>query len=220
VRFFLRLIPGLQNGRIRRREEVPVQIDQRLAFVTVAFDEIAVLEVNELQVKGGRLGMEKGPPFAADAETILHGLSTGDGDEREAIPSTVVVEIAEVTQIKVIQPVESNRVAGPYSQEHPFFGGSLRNREINVPCAASEREQGFRLRENNILWREVGKCGIATKEIRLHLTGIGEKEYFAGNPGGDKDLKAPLDEIDPMFQIPFVKNRLFHLRSSPPTRKG
>jgi hypothetical protein len=48
VRFFLRLIPGLQNGRIRRREEVPVQIDQRLAFFTVAFDEIAVLKVNEL----------------------------------------------------------------------------------------------------------------------------------------------------------------------------
>ena len=164
--------------------------------------------------------MEKGAPFATDAETIFHGLSAGDGDEREVIPSIVVVEIAKVTQIEVIQPVESNRVAGPYSQEHPFFGGSLRNREINVPCVASEREQGFRLRENNVLWREVGKCGIAAKEIRLHLTGIGEKEYFAVNPGGDKDLKSSLNQIHPMFQISFVKNRLFHLRSSPPTRKG
>jgi hypothetical protein len=164
--------------------------------------------------------MDKGPPFATDAETIFHGLSAGDGDEREEIPSTLVVGITEVIQIEVIQPVESYRVAGPYSQEHPFFGGSLRNRQINVPCVSSEREQGFRLRENKILWGEVGKCGIATEEIRLQLTGIGEKEYFAANPGGDKDLRASLDEINPMFQVPFVKNNLFHLRSSPPTRKG
>ena len=35
------------------REEVPVQIDQRLALFTVAFDEIAVLKVNELPARMG-----------------------------------------------------------------------------------------------------------------------------------------------------------------------
>jgi len=164
--------------------------------------------------------MEKGPPFATDAETIFHGLTAGDGDEREGIPSTLVVEITEVIQIEVIQPVESYRITGPYSQEHPFFGGSLRNGQLHVPCVASEREQGFRLGENKILWGEVGKCGMATEEIRLQVAGIGEKEYFAVNPGGDKDLKVSPDEIDPMFQVFFLKNNLFHLRSSPPTQKG
>jgi hypothetical protein len=48
VRFLLFLISGLRHTRIRLREEVPVQIDQRLAFFTVAFDEIVVLKVNEL----------------------------------------------------------------------------------------------------------------------------------------------------------------------------
>ncbi|NTV57317.1 MAG: hypothetical protein HGA74_08520 [Deltaproteobacteria bacterium] len=87
--------------------------------------------------------MKKGPPFATDAETIFHGLSAGDGDEREGIPSILVVEIMKVAQIEMIQPVQPNGVAGPYSQKHSFFGGSIGNGEINVPSAASEREQGF-----------------------------------------------------------------------------
>jgi hypothetical protein len=164
--------------------------------------------------------MEKGPAFATDTETILHGLSAGDGDEREGTPSILVVQVTKIAQIEMIQPVKPNGVAGPYSQKHSFFGGSIGNGEINVSSAASEREQGFRLGENKILWGEVGKCGISTKEIRLQLTGIGEKEYFTGNPGGNKDLRASLDEINPMFQVSFMKNNLFHLRSSPPTRKG
>jgi hypothetical protein len=164
--------------------------------------------------------MKKGPPFATDAETIFHGLTAGDGDEREGTPSILVVQVTKITQIEMIQPVKPNGVAGPYSQKHSFFGGSIGNGEINVSSAASEREQGFRLGENKILWGEVGKCGISTKEIRLQLTGIGEKEYFTGNPGGNKDLRACLDEINPMFQVSFMKNNLFHLRSSPPTRKG
>jgi hypothetical protein len=199
VRFLLLLISGLHNTRIGLREEVSIQIEQGLALFAVGFDEIVVLKVNELEVEGGCLRMEKGPAFATDAETIFHGLITGDGDEREGIPSTLVVEITKISQVEVIQPVKSYCVTGPYSKEHSFFRGFLRNGEFHVPGVASEREQGFRLRENKILWGEVRKSGIAAKEIRLQLTGIGEEEYFTRSPGGDKDLRASLDEIDPMF---------------------
>jgi len=167
VRFLLLLISGLHNTRIGLREEVSIQIEQGLALFAVRFDEIVVLKVNELEVEGGCLRMEKGSAFATDTEAILHGLSAGDGDEREGIPSILVIEIMKVAQIEMIQPVQPNGVAGPYSQEHSFFGGSIGNGEINVPSVASEREQGFRLGENKVLWGEGGKCCISTKEIRL-----------------------------------------------------
>jgi hypothetical protein len=55
------------------------------------------------------------------------------------------------------------------------------------------------LREYNIFWGEVGKCGIAAKEIRFQWTGTGEKKYFAVNPGGGNDLKASVHEFDPVI---------------------
>jgi hypothetical protein len=127
VRRLLFLISGLRHTRIGLREEIPVQIKQGLALFAVAFDEKTILKVNELQVKGRCLRMEKGPPFTTDAETIFHGLTTGDGDECKRIPPILVVEVTKVSQIEVIQPVKSHRVTGSHSQEHPFFGRSLRN---------------------------------------------------------------------------------------------
>jgi hypothetical protein len=92
-----------------------------------------IFEVNHLDVEGGCPRMKKGSAFATDAKAIFHGSITGDGDEREAIPPILVIEIAKVSQIEVIQPVESDRITGSNSQEHLFSGGSLRNGQINVP---------------------------------------------------------------------------------------
>jgi hypothetical protein len=114
------------------------------------------------------------------------------------ISAILVIEITKVIQIEVIQPMESGSITGPYSQNHRSLERPLRNGEGNVPCIASEREHVFGLRENYIFWRKVGKCGNADQEIGFQMTGMGEKEDFAVNPGGDKDRKAFVHEFDPV----------------------
>jgi hypothetical protein len=132
-----------------------------------------------LQVEDVFLGIEKWPTLATDAEAIVHWLIACHRYEGEVIPALMVIEITILIRIEVIQPVYSTRITGPYSQDHRFLVDVLRDGKGNISCIANEREHGFRLWENNVLWGEIGKHGYATKEIKIQSTAMGKKEYFA-----------------------------------------